>query len=163
MTQEALNERKRKHTAGISGENRLPCRAGKVHSLRGIAPLNPSEAESVAVRRLFVRKSENKVIAYAQKQLGTRDFSRRELPVSAALLFAEMRPAAAMRISLRQADALLSCGCQGSRHMGGFRYLFRYRNGIGSQKYSGADAGRERRFHVAPLVAEHEGLCRINA
>lgn len=46
--------------------------------------------------------------------------------------------------------------------MGGFRYLFRYRNGIGSQKYSGADAGRDRRLHVAPFVAEHEGLRRIN-
>ena len=67
MTQEALNERKRKHTAGISGENRLPCRAGEVHSLRGIAPLNPGDAESVAMRRLSALPDGDKVVAEALK------------------------------------------------------------------------------------------------
>ena len=61
----ALKGRKRKHAVGISGENRLLCRADEVHSLRGIAPLFSSETESVAIRRLFVRKDGDKVVAEA--------------------------------------------------------------------------------------------------
>ena len=52
---------------GISGENRLLCRADEVHSLRGIAPLNSSEAESVAIRRLSALSDGDKVIAEALK------------------------------------------------------------------------------------------------
>ena len=52
---------------GISGENRLLCRADEVHSLRGIAPLNPSDAESVAIRRLSALPDGDKVVAEALK------------------------------------------------------------------------------------------------
>jgi len=41
--------------------------ADEVHSLRGIAPLNPGEAESVAIHRLFVQKGRDKVVAEALK------------------------------------------------------------------------------------------------
>lgn len=42
----------------------LLCRADEVHSLCGIAPLISDETESVAIRRLFVRKDE---IRWSQK------------------------------------------------------------------------------------------------
>ena len=67
MTGEALKERKRKHAAGINKVVPLLCRAGEVHSLRGIAPLNPSEAESVAIRRLSTLSDGDKVVAEALK------------------------------------------------------------------------------------------------
>ena len=52
---------------GISGENRLLCRAEEVHSLRGIAPLNPGDAESVAIHRLSALPDGDKVVAEALK------------------------------------------------------------------------------------------------
>ena len=65
MTGEALKERKRKHTAGTNKAVSLLCRADEVHSLRGIAPLNPSETESVAIRRLSALSDGDKVVAEA--------------------------------------------------------------------------------------------------
>ena len=45
----------------------LLCRADEVHAFRGIAPLNPGDAESVVIRRLFVHKDGDKVSAEALK------------------------------------------------------------------------------------------------
>ena len=67
MAGEALKERKRKHAAGINKAVSLLCRADEVHSLRGIAPLNPGDAESVVIRRLSALPDGDKVVAEALK------------------------------------------------------------------------------------------------